>query len=332
MLDRRELLQSLAGMTAGMALGDYAFSAPIKGPSDRLGELLPLRSFGKIGDKVTMLGLGGEHIGRGSEAHGQKIIETALENGVRFFDNAEQYHGGVSEERMGKFISKKYRDVAYLMTKTTAKDAKTAREHLEGSLRRFNTDYIDLWQMHAIGSVDDAERRVNNGVRDVMLQAQQEGKVRHIGFTGHRYPEHHERMLELFPEAQALQMPINVADPSYNSFIEKVLPKAVDQNVGVVAMKTLTHGGFWGARGFMQSSEGPGPKLVPEVMSVEEAMSFVWSLPVSVAITGAEDPAMLEEKVTFAKRFEKMKAEDRRALVNKVADRIQDDNPEFYKA
>jgi len=330
MQDRRQFLQGLAGLTAGLAFGDLGLGASGSGASDRLGELLPQRAFGDTGQHVTMLGLGGFHLGPIAEKEAQRIIETALEGGVRFFDNAEAYHGGESERRYGRFLAPKYREVSFIMTKTGARDGKTARQHLEGSLRRMNVDMIDLWQMHSLSSESDAEQRVENGVLDVMRQAQEEGKVRYIGFTGHRRYQAHQRMLELFEDAQSVQMPVNAVDPGNESFIDNVLPTATRQGAGAIAMKTLADGAFHGDR---PGSQGPnGRKLVPDVLSIEQALRFAWSMPVSVALTGADDAPMLQEKIEMIRRFQQMNEQQRQALVAQVHDALDEMRIEYYKA
>ena len=195
------------------------------------------------GQTVTMLGVGGWHIGHmdtGREV--QATIETALEGGVRFFDSAESYQRGESERRLGQFLTPKYRDVVYLMTKTTAKDAKTAQNHLNGSLKRLKTDYLDLWQMHTVKDPKDVDLRMEQGVLEVMTKAKGSGKVRHIGFTGHKRPSAHQRILENTEAFEACQMPINLMDPAYNSFIDGILPTLVERKIGVLAMKTLANG------------------------------------------------------------------------------------------
>ncbi|MEO0333081.1 MAG: aldo/keto reductase, partial [Bacteroidota bacterium] len=192
---RRTFLQTLAGLTTSIMvpiscrprvdkettnqtpaeLASFEEAASLAPARDRLGELLPQRKLGKTGETVTMLGLGGAHIARMGEAEAQKTIETALEGGVRFFDNAEQYGNGLAEKRYGMFLSPDYRDVSYIMTKTRATNAKVAQQHLEDSLRRMNTDYIDLWQIHSVTSPDDVDRRLENGVLEFVQQAQTEG-------------------------------------------------------------------------------------------------------------------------------------------------------------
>jgi uncharacterized protein len=209
-------------------------------------------------------------------------------------------------------------------------EAATARKHLEESLQRLKTDYVDLWQVHALSSVADVDRRIENGIFELMLEAKESGKARHIGFTGHSRYTTHLRVLEKSDQFETCQMPINVADPSHESFIEHVLPILVERNIGVIAMKSLANGGFFGGRAHMQ--HGPHPRVVPNRISIEEALHFVWSLPISVLVTGPNELDHLLEKIRFAKSFRGMTAERRQALIDKVADMTGPDGPEFYKA
>lgn len=346
--DRRKFLQTLAGLTTGVMvpfacqskankprpeaaqLASFESITPLAPQRDRLGDLLPQRKLGKTGETVTMLGLGGAHIARMSESEAQKTIETALAGGVRFFDNAEQYGNGLAEERYGMFLSPEYRDVAYIMTKTRATNARVAQQHLEDSLRRMKTDYIDLWQIHSVTSPNDVDKRLENGVLEFVQKAQSEGKIRHYGFTGHRDYRAHQRMLE--QEAgvmQTCQMPINAFDPNYKSFINNVLPKLLENNIAPLAMKTLANGGFFGGTTHFKS--GDKPRIVPSALNVEEALNFVWSLPVSVLITGPDHAEMMQEKIDLARSFKSMSEEDRQDLVARVAD-FDGSTVEYYKA
>ena len=175
MMERRNFLKWMAGLTAGILLSSQTNARGDSQSSDRLGTLLPRRQLGRSGSAVTMLGVGGWHIGRMSERDAQETIEVALEGGVRFFDTAESYQSGGSESRLGKLLTPKYRDVVYLMTKTTARDADGARRHLEDSLRRLATDYLDLWQVHSVKSPEDVDGRITDGVFEVMIEAQASG-------------------------------------------------------------------------------------------------------------------------------------------------------------
>ncbi|MDX1285121.1 MAG: aldo/keto reductase, partial [Draconibacterium sp.] len=228
MADRRTFLKSLAGVTAGLSLSSTSIGA--EKASDRLGEILPKRKLGRTGEYVTMLGTGGYHVGWTSERDAQEVIEASLEGGVRFFDTAESYSKGVSEERYGKYLTPKYRDLVFLMTKSTGKDAKTVQEHLEGSLRRLKVDMIDLYQVHSIRTPEDVDNRIAEGVLEVLLKAKEQGKIKYLGFTGHQNPFAHTRMLEQTAESDIFDtclMPVNVLDASYYSFTENVIPPAL---------------------------------------------------------------------------------------------------------
>jgi predicted aldo/keto reductase-like oxidoreductase len=326
MNDRRRFLASLGGLLTAAGLPSRGAAA--EGERDRLGELLPSRPLGLTGLHTTMLGVGGWHIGRMSERDAEAAIELAIEGGVRFFDSAESYHDGRSEERLGKFLTPRYRDVVCLMTKTTARDAATAQRHLDDSLRRMKTDRLDIWQMHAVETVDDVDGRIEKGILDVFLKAKQSGKVRHIGFTGHARPAAHRRVLERTDIFEVCQLPINLADASYQSFIDGVVPRLVERRMGVLAMKTLANGGFFG--GSEQGEHGNNPKVVPDRVSVADAIRFVWSLPVSVLITGPDDPSQLREKIAFARQFQPLSEAERTALIRKVAD-LAGPVVEYYK-
>ena len=330
MNDRRSFLKIMAAATAGILVPFKNVDGSVSLPSDRFGDLLPLRKLGSTDEKVTMLGLGGSHIGRMDDALAESVINAAIEGGIRFFDTAEGYSGGASEERYGKFLTPKYRDVSFIMTKTSARDATTAQEHLEGSLRRMKTDYIDLWQIHALGSPDDVDGRVNEGVLEECIKAKESGKVKYLGFTGHSDYKALRRMMGKTDILQACQMPVNCFDPNYKSFINNVLPALLDKKIAVLAMKTLGNGGFFG--GTRHHEGGDEKKIIPEVASIKEALSFTWSLPVSTIITGPNDVDMLNEKIALAKSFKAMTEEDRSELVSRLGNAGLDGSKvEFYK-
>lgn len=330
MANRRNFLKSLAGVTAGISVSNLAFSK--EEPTDRLGEILPKRKLGRTGEYVTMLGTGGFHIGWTTERDAQEVIEASLEGGVRFFDTAESYGKGRSEERYGKYLTPKYRDLIFLMTKTTGRDAKTVQEHLEGSLRRLNVDQIDLYQVHSIRTPHDVDNRIENGVLEVLLKAQQDGKIKYLGFTGHQNPFAHNRMLEQTKESDiydALLMPVNVLDTSYYSFTENVMPKALDRNMGILAIKSLADGRFFAKKEKANwTSDDP---LIPNYISIKEAMHYVWSLPVTVLISGNENATYMREKIALARSFSKLSEEERFALVEKVKEIAMTGKLEYFK-
>ena len=315
-ITRRELLQRLALLTGATLVPWRAFGALEMAPSDKLGPVLPYRTLGKTGLKVTMLAVGGSHIGRPSESVAQAVIEGAIESGIRTFDTAQLYQNGGSEERYGKFLTPKYREHVLIFTKTMAEDAATARSHLEGSLQRMKTDYLDLWQLHDMRTIDKATERVH-AVLDVMLKAKAEGKVRHIGFTGHSSWKTHAHVLELTDAFETCLMPINIADPSYESFTLNVLPILVQRNMGAMAMKTLAADGLMGGR------DKSGPRVIPDRLSVSEALRYVWSLPISTLVSGMASVDHLKANVASARSFIAMSETERQGLISKVADVAQ---------
>ena len=330
MADRRTFLKSLAGATAGLSIGKFASSK--EQSSDRLGEVLPKRKLGRTGEYVTMLGTGGYHVGWTSERDAQEVIEAALEGGVRFFDTAESYSDGTSEERYGKYLTPKYRDLIYLMTKTTGRDAQTVREHLEGSLKRLKVDQIDLYQVHSIRTPQDVDNRIEAGVLDVLQKAKQDGKIRHIGFTGHQNPYAHAHMLDQSRKSDlydAVLMPVNVLDASYYSFTENVMPKALDRNLGILAIKSLADGRFFAKK--EKANWTSNDPLIPNYLSIKEAMHYVWSLPVTVLISGNENATYMREKIALARSFSKLSEDERMALVDKVRDIAMTGKLEYFK-
>lgn len=330
MANRRTFLKSLAGITAGLSLNHSAYSE--ENSRDRLGEVLPKRKFGRTGEYVTMLGTGGYHVGWTTERDAQEVIEASLDGGVRFFDTAESYSSGVSEERYGKYLTPKYRDLIFLMTKSTGRDAKTVQEHLEGSLRRLKVDQIDLYQVHSIRTPQDVDNRVDSGVLDVLLKAKQDGKIKYLGFTGHQNPFAHTRMLKQTKESDIMDgvlMPVNVLDQSYFSFTNNVMPKALDRNMGIMAIKTLADGRFFAKKEKANwTSDDP---IIPNYMTIKDAMHFVWSLPVSVIISGNENATYMREKIALARSFSKLSEEERMALIDKVKDKAQTGEIEYFK-
>jgi uncharacterized protein len=222
----------------------------------------------------------------------------------------------------------------FLMTKSTATTAADLRRHLDESRRRLNTDVIDLWQIHSLANPADVDTRLQNGILDVLGEAKAQGKVRFVGFTGHANPEAHLRLLErtrgsgLF---DTCQMPVNVVDPSYHSFIRQVLPELQRQGTALLAMKTLADGRFFAEKRTVErvvwTTDSP---LVPDRLSIADALSFAWSLPVSVLITGAENANLMREKVACARSFTAIDEAARLRLIEKVADRA-DGKVEYFK-
>ncbi len=308
-LNRRELIAMLAGLTASLTVSGYFNSedttAAHASASDRLGKLLPLRNLGSSGSVVTNLGAGGDHIGKASEKDAQAIIEKALEEGVRFFDNAPLYSDGLAEERYGKFLTPNYRDVSFIMTKTLARNKADALADLDASLSRMKTDYVDLWQVHALETAERVEERIRDGIIDALLEAQEAGKVRHIGFTGHDSFEGHLKMLEEIEKRgvkmAASMIPVNPADPHFKSFVTNVLPRCVEAGIGVLAMKTLAYGRFFGGNQGWRRTEVSLKPVIPEVISLEDAFGFAWSLPVTCLVSGMESVQQVSQNAAIAR-------------------------------
>lgn len=294
---RRDFIKQTAfGLLAGNMLS-HTLAA-----SNQAG--IPTRPLGSTGVNVSILGLGGHHIGRiRDDNQSIRLIRKAIDSGVTFLDNAWEYHNGRSEELMGRALTGGYRDKAFLMTKHHGRDKKMAMEHLEDSLRRLRTDVIDLWQFHEVVYDDDPEMifAVGGGIEAADL-AKKQGKVRFIGFTGHRDPLLHLKMLAYGYPWDTVQMPLNVLDPHFKSFQKNVLPILVRRNIGVIAMKTL-------ASGYVLRANAATPK---------EALSYIWSLPVSTIVSGMDTEQFLDANVGFAKIFKPMSQTEKAGLLDKT--------------
>jgi predicted aldo/keto reductase-like oxidoreductase len=338
MQNRRQFLGNLSAATAAGALWpEQLLAAETKALSDRHGPLLPTRPLGKTGDRVTLLGLGGQHYRRLEGKDLPRAIEMAIAGGIRFFDTANAYgEDSLSERLYGQHLTPKYRDEIYLMTKSAARDPATAEKHLERSLANMKTDVIDLWQVHTLETIADVDKRWDNGTIDVFLKAQQEGKVRHLGFTGHKEPAVHLQFIKRAKERgvsfQASQFPVNVCDPAFSSFIEKLLPVCLEEDIAVLAMKTMCGGRLFGGVG-----EGWGPRgdvetdsLVPETIPFRDATDYVWSLPIATRIAGFDTIAQLEENIAVAKEVGKLSAQKQNRILKTAAEHAGP-NREYYK-
>jgi aryl-alcohol dehydrogenase-like predicted oxidoreductase len=265
---------------------------------------IPTRPLGGTGVNVSILGLGGYHIGTiRDDNQSIRLIRKAIDMGVTFLDNAWEYHNGRSEELMGRALSGGYRDRAFLMTKHHGRDKKTAMEHLEDNLRRLRTDVIDLWQFHEVVYDKDPEMifAAGGGIEAAEL-AKKQGKVRFIGFTGHRDPVIHLKMLAYGYPWDAVQMPMNVFDPHFKSFQKNVLPILVRRNIGVIAMKTL-------ASGYV---------LRANVVTPKQALDYVWSQPVSTIVSGIDTEQFLEANASLAQAFRPMSQTEQAKVLDKT--------------
>jgi predicted aldo/keto reductase-like oxidoreductase len=264
---------------------------------------IPYRIFGKTGEKVSILGVGGFHIGVPEESEGIRIVRTAIDEGVNFMDNAWEYNDGESERRMGKALADGYREKVFLMTKGCARDAAGAMAQLEESLTRLGTDVIDLWQFHECNYDNDPDLLfAKDGAIHAAVKAKAQGKIRFIGFTGHKSPHIHLKMLSQGFEWDALQMPVNLCDAHYRSFSREILPLALERGIAVVAMKT----------------QGGG--MIPEKAGVSphECLRYSMSLNVPVCLSGMRSLDEIRQNVAFAKTFDPLSTEARTALLAKV--------------
>ncbi len=286
-LNRREFLKISAATTAALSLGTFPLKAEPKNG-------IPYRVLGKTGLEISILSLGGHTIGveELSEKESVKIMRTAIDEGINFFDNAWDYHDGRSEELMGKSLLDGYRQKVFLMTKHHGRDPKVAQQHLEDSLRRLQTDIIDVWQFHEIDEDWEIESIYSSGVLDFALKAKEEGKIKHIGFTGHYRPAMHLEMIYRGFDWETIQMPINILDQHFLSFSKNVLPAAVKKNIGVIAMKTLA---------------GP-PGVIPKegIAKAEDAIRFAMTLPVSTVCSGMDSIEVLHKNIKTAREFTPM--------------------------
>ncbi|QHI70727.1 aldo/keto reductase [Tichowtungia aerotolerans] len=335
MSSRRSFIRRMTTFTGALMCRDvFSASAPLL--ADRWGALLPQRALGRTGERITMLGVGGFHIGWTSERDAQEVIETAIAGGVRFFDTAHNYGKGLSEERYGQFLVPKYRDDIFLMTKSQAADRDGVLREFDLSRKRLGVDSVDLLQLHSLKTPDDVVSRIDNGVLDALTQILESGGTRYVGFTGHQNPYAHLEMLKRVPEQSlfsTLQMPINPVDgASEHSFVRQVLPDAVEQGLGVLAMKTLADGRFFDRKevnGKVRwQSDTP---VIPTALSVSDALQFAWSLPISTLITGAENKGLLEEKIELARSFSVLTDADRQKLLEQVLVVPNRTAVEYYK-
>ncbi|MDF5733152.1 MAG: aldo/keto reductase [Rhizonema sp. PD38] len=269
------------------------------------------RVLGSTGERVSAIGLGGWHIGLKSvdEQLGIRIVRTAIDRGINFMDNSWDYNDGVSETRMGKALRDGYRDKVFLMTKIDGRSKKEAAKQIDESLRRFQVDCIDLVQHHEIIRYEDPHRVFDDeGSNAAFIEAQKAGKLRYIGFTGHKDPYIHLHMLEVAAEYgfkfDSVQMPLNVMDAHYRSFAKLVMPELVKQNIGVLAMKTMANGIL----------------LKSKTVTPIECLHYALNLPTSVVITGIDRMEILEQAFEAVRTFEPMNEQQVQLLLAKTTE------------
>lgn len=289
-------------------------------PTAPSGSGIPERPLGRTGRSVSMLGLGGYHIGIPSEAEALRIMDRAIDEGVTFFDNCWDYHDGESERRMGKALQGGKRQRVFLMTKLDGRTKSSAREQLEQSLSRLRTDHIDLVQIHEVIREKDPEWVFGpDGAVAALVEAQKAGKLRYIGFTGHKDPKIHLDMLRVAEQNgfrfDTVQMPLNVLDPHYHSFEKEVLPKLTSGGIGVLGMKPL-------ASGAALKAEGVG---------AVDCLHYAMNLPTAVVITGCDSMPILEQAITAARTFQPLSPDRVQALLAKTRPYGQKGELEAFK-
>jgi predicted aldo/keto reductase-like oxidoreductase len=312
---RRQFLETAAGASVLASFPSHTSAAKGKGA-------IPRRPLGRTGEQISIVGLGGYHLGKPdlAESESIRIIHSAIDNGINFLDNCWDYNGGESEVRVGKALRDGYRQQAFVMTKIDGRDRKSAASQIEDSLRRLQTDRIDLMQFHEIIRMDDPDRIfAPAGAVEAVLEAKKQGKLRYIGFTGHKSPDIHLKMLSVAAGHQfrfdAVQMPLNVMDAHYDSFERKVLPLLLKDDIGVLGMKPM----------------GDHFILESKTVTPVECLHYAINLPTSVVITGCDSMQILDQALGAARTFQPMNANDVAALLQKTAQAARSGKFELYK-
>src|SRR5579863_2192587 len=327
-LTRRRFLEATVGTTVASAMAGsllpsaHAHShahAPAAAADAKNG--IPYRTLGNTGEKVSSVGLGGYHIGMQSdEQESIRIIRTALDEGINFLDNCWDYNGGESEIRMGKALRDGYRQKAFLMTKIDGRTKKGSARQIDECLRRLQTDRIDLLQFHEVIRDTDPDRIfAAGGGMEAVVEAQKAGKIRFIGFTGHKSPDIHLKMLATASKHgfkfDAVQMPLNVMDAHFNSFEKRVLPVLIENGIGVLGMKPM----------------GDHIILESKTVTPTECLSYSMNLPTSVVITGCDSMSILQQALHAARTFQPMDSSQVAALLAKTSKAAEAGQFELYK-
>jgi len=322
--DRRRLLKAGLGAAGAIAaagpLAQSFGATPSALDMTDAGPEIPRKPLGRTGERVSILGLGGYHLGTvATVTEATRLVHEAVDAGVRFLDNAWEYNRGRSEDWMGRGLEGRRHQV-FLMTKvcTHGRDRKTAMRQLEESLKRLRTDHLDLWQVHEVIYENDPDLHfAKGGVMDALDQAKKEGKVRFVGFTGHKSPAIHLKMLAHDYPFDTVQMPLNCFDGTYRSFEQQVLPELERRGIAVLGMKSLG---------------GDGQPMLHGVVSAEEALRYAMSLPVATTISGIDSLAVLRQNVAVARGFSPMPPADMQALRERCVAFAADGHLELYKS
>jgi len=275
---------------------------------------IPTRVLGTTGERVTIIGVGGHHIARGDEALGIRIIRSAIDEGINFMDNAWCYHDGRSEIVMGKALRDGYRDKVFLMTKNHGRSRLDALSGIEDSLRRLQVDCIDLVQIHETNHEGLPALLFNDGTIDALVKAREQGKIRYIGFTGHRWPHLLLDMLERSFAWDTVQFPINLLDAHFRSFSMNILPALKRRGIGAIGMKSLAAG-----------------KLLTTGISAAEGIRYCLSQQIDVLVTGIDPLEILQQNLRIAREFAPMDEAEQAALLARAKPFAQDGTLEEYK-
>jgi predicted aldo/keto reductase-like oxidoreductase len=320
--NRREFLEKLALGVAGVGAAASASGKNLKArPQPAANADVPYRTLGRSGEKVSLLGLGGYHLGlRDDEQESIRVVRTAIDNGVNFMDNCWDYNNGASEIRMGKALGDGYRQKVFLMTKIDGQTKEAALRQLDESLRRLQTDHVDLAQFHEVIRFGDPARIFGpGGGMEGLLAAKKAGKIRYIGFTGHKDPDVHLKMLNTgFQHGftfDAVQMPLNLMDVHFRSFGLKVLPVLVQHGIGVLGMKPLAFGQL----------------LKVNSVTPIECLHYAMNLPTSVVINGCETVERLQQGLQAARTFRPLTEQQVASLAARTAEAARDGKLEAYK-
>jgi len=280
---------------------------------------IPLRQFGRHDEKVPALGLGGYHLGNiKNQREAIALVHAAIDEGITFLDNAWEYHEGRSEELVGKALAGR-RDRVFLMTKvcTHGRNARVAMRQLETSLKRLRTDHLDLWQVHECAYYNDPERHfAPGGVIEALERAKQQGKVRYVGFTGHKDPAIHLEMLAQEFPFDSCQMPLNGFDATFKSFEQQVLPELQRQGIAAIGMKSLG---------------GDGRAVSERSVKVQDALRYAMSLPVATTVSGIDSVKVLRQNLRVAQGFKPMTKAEMAAHRKRLLDEAADGRFESYK-
>ena len=313
---RRDFLKATLGGVSMAALVEQAMA-------QQPGQGLPTRKLGRTNVQVSILCLGGAHIGytgRQDEKEAIRIMHAAIDEGINFFDNAWMYNDGYSEEVMGKALKGAKRQKVFLMTKNSGRDYKFSKQCLEDSLRRLQTDYVDLWQFHEINYDNDPDWIFEREALKAALEAQKAGKVRFIGFTGHKSPHIHLKMLNKGYEWATAQMPINVMDHFYRSFQNEVAPVCLKKNVGAIGMKSLGGG----------RNRGHIPTATK--ITAEQCVRFALSQPIASLCRGYETMEELQQDLKIARNFRPMGEAEKKELLALARPEAGDGRHERFKS